>query len=69
MKKQEKETLSKMSPNQSEEVQAVAEESKGKKILNAIVNTVLFCPEDLSLIRAGAAALAHDAAELAALLQ
>ena len=38
MKKQEKEILSKTNPNQGEEVQT---ESKGKRVLNTIVNTVL----------------------------
>ena len=41
MKKLEKEKISKTDPNQSEEAQNTTEESKGKKILNAVVNTVL----------------------------
>ena len=41
MKKLEKEKISKTDPNQNEDTQTVAEESKGKKVLNAIVNTVL----------------------------
>lgn len=41
MKKLEKEKVSKATPNQSEETQPIAEESKVRRVLNIVVNTIL----------------------------
>lgn len=41
MKKLEKEALPQTDPNQSEEPQVIEEESKGKRILNTVVNVIL----------------------------